>query len=155
MREGGKVHLIIPETAVMELTIRSYSPEIREKLHADLRRLVDGIAAAHEMSVDFDLDIGYPPTVNDAGFVDFLRQAVIGEFGAAAYEEIPEPIMAAEDFSYVLQRMPGAMAMLGVASDGIDLAVAPACHSNRMVVNEAAMAMGIATHAAIARDFLK
>ena len=60
--------------------------------------------------------------------------------------------MAAEDFSYVLQRIPGCMMFLGVMPDGHDH-VAP-CHSNRMILNEDCMAVGIAMHASIAHRFL-
>ena len=65
------------------------------------------------------------------------------------------PVMGAEDFSYVLQRMPGCMMFLGVMPEGHDghdhIA---SCHSNRMILNEEAMAVGIAMHAAVAHRFL-
>jgi hippurate hydrolase len=60
--------------------------------------------------------------------------------------------MGSEDFSYVLQRVPGAMANLGTRPEG-DGPVAPN-HSNRMILNEGAMAAGIAMHAAVALRFL-
>jgi hippurate hydrolase len=66
-----------------------------------------------------------------------------------------KPIMGAEDFSYVLQRVPGAMTMLGVCPDGQDWHTACPCHSNRMMMDEAAMANGIALHAAVADRFLR
>jgi hippurate hydrolase len=61
--------------------------------------------------------------------------------------------MGAEDFSYVLQRLPGAMAFLGTRPDGVTGEPAPN-HSNRMLLNEDAMADGIALHAAVALSFL-
>jgi len=68
---------------------------------------------------------------------------------------MPAPIMGAEDFSYVLQKMPGCMVFLGVAPEGVSHHHAHACHSNRMMMDEAAMANGIAMHAAIAERFLR
>jgi hippurate hydrolase len=65
-----------------------------------------------------------------------------------------KPIMGAEDFSYVLQRFPGAMLMLGVCPDGQDWHTACPCHSNRMVLNESVLARGVAAHCAIAETFL-
>jgi metal-dependent amidase/aminoacylase/carboxypeptidase family protein len=63
--------------------------------------------------------------------------------------------MGAEDFSYVLQKVPGAMVFLGVCPpEHADPFSAPACHSNRMVLHEDVMADGIALHAAIATTFL-
>ena len=58
--------------------------------------------------------------------------------------------MGAEDFSYVLQLVPGAMAFLGVCPPGSDPASAPACHSNRMQIDEDAMAAGVAMLVALA-----
>ena len=63
---------------------------------------------------------------------------------------MPAPIMGAEDFSYVLQRVPGAMAFLGARPAGQDLATAPMNHSNHVVFDEPALAVGIATYAAVA-----
>ncbi len=60
--------------------------------------------------------------------------------------------MGAEDFSYVLERVPGAMMILGVRPEGVERP-AP-CHSNRMLLDEQGMATGIALHAAIATRFL-
>jgi hippurate hydrolase len=63
--------------------------------------------------------------------------------------------MGAEDFSYVLQRIPGCMMALGAMPDGHHGHdhVAP-CHSNRMMLNEDCMAVGIAMHASVAHRFL-
>jgi hippurate hydrolase len=151
---AGTANNIIPEIAEMDVTLRSFSPIVRDRINTGLNKLVHGVAAAHGMRVEFDLHLGYPPTVNDAGFLEFLRQTTIKEFGAEAFFEMPEPVMGAEDFSYVLERMPGAMAFLGVAPDGIDPATGPTCHSNRLVVNEEAMAMGVAAHTAVALNYL-
>ena len=98
---------------------------------------------------------GYPVTVNDAGFVDFARDVATDLLGADNYIDRPAPIMGAEDFSYVLQRMPGCLMFLGVMPDGHHEHehVAP-CHSNRMMLNEDCMAVGIAMHAAVAHRFL-
>ena len=63
--------------------------------------------------------------------------------------------MGAEDFSYVLQRTQGAMMFLGVCPEGADFRVACPCHSNKMQLNEAAMAYGVAAHCALAQAFLR
>ena len=61
--------------------------------------------------------------------------------------------MGAEDFSYLLQRWPGAMFFLGVKPE--DASLAAPCHSNRMILNEAGMSHGIALHTEIVRNYLK
>jgi hippurate hydrolase len=74
--------------------------------------------------------------------------------GDDAVVESPSPVMGAEDWSYVLERVPGAMAFLGMCPEGADPAKQAANHSNLMMMDEGAMSTGIALHAAIALDFL-
>jgi hippurate hydrolase len=76
--------------------------------------------------------------------------------GDAKVVEMPAPVMGAEDFSYVLQKVPGAMLYLGVCPpEHENPFVAPACHSNRMVLHEDAMTTGVALHAAVATAYLE
>jgi len=72
--------------------------------------------------------------------------------GAEAVLPLPDPIMGAEDFSYVLQQAKGAMVMLGVRPP--DTKRPAPCHSSKMMLDEEAMALGVALHAAIAIQFL-
>ena len=89
------------------------------------------------------------------GRIDFARSVVTELLGPENYIGRPAPIMGAEDFSYVLQRMPGCLMFLGVMPEGHREHdhVAP-CHSNRMMLNEDCMAAGIAMHASIAHRYL-
>ena len=85
-------------------------------------------------------------------FTAFARGVATDLLGAEHYVRTG-PVMGAEDFSYVLQRMPGCMMFLGVMPEGAHDHVAP-CHSNHMMLNEDGMAVGIALHAAIALRYL-
>jgi hippurate hydrolase len=68
---------------------------------------------------------------------------------------MPWPVMGAEDFSYLLQKVPGAMVFLGVCPDDIANSLeAPSCHSNLMRLNESALPLGAALHAGIALRYL-
>ncbi len=67
---------------------------------------------------------------------------------------MPNPLMGAEDFSYVLQKVPGAMAFIGASPEGGDYRTCCALHSNRMVLDETVMARGIAMHCAMAEAAL-
>jgi hippurate hydrolase len=112
------------------------------------------VAAAHNCRCDVAITKGYPVTVNHAADVELVRAATRATLGEGAYTEMSAPMMASEDFSYVLQQVPGAMASLGVCPDGIeDPHKAASLHSNRAVLNEAALPSGIALHAAMAMDF--
>jgi hippurate hydrolase len=73
--------------------------------------------------------------------------------GPGGCRRLPAPIMGSEDWSYVLQQVPGAMAFLGTRPPGVEGPVAPN-HSNRMMLDEGAMAAGIAMHAGVALRWL-
>ena len=155
---AGTASNIIPETVEMLGTLRTTSEAARETAHEGIRRIATNIAAAHLCEAAVTIRRGYPVTVNDPAFVDFARGVATDLIGADNYVPMPAPFMGAEDFSYVLQRMPGCMMFLGVMPQGggdhmHDDHIA-SCHSNRMILDEDAMAVGIAMHAAIAHRFL-
>jgi hippurate hydrolase len=152
---AGTANNVIPETVEMGGTLRATSEDARERAHAGLHRIAANVAAAHLCEAPVAIRAGYPVTVNDPTFVDFAGGVASDLLGAENYIDRPAPIMAAEDFSYVLQRMPGCMMFLGVMPEGHDGHdhVAP-CHSNRMILNEDCMAAGIAMHASVAYRFL-
>ena len=147
---GGTTNNIIPETVFLEGTIRAVSEVSRASVHAGIRQVVEGVCAAHGAVGELEIESGYPVTVNDPAFTAFA--ASVGEELAGPEVVIPmaAPIMGAEDFSYVLQRVPGAMVFLGARPPEEDPATAPGNHSNRVIFHEPAMALGAAMHAAVA-----
>ena len=150
--EAGTTSNVIPESAKLMGTLRSTSPRARALAHEGLERIATSIAAAHEMQAKFSLDAGYPVTINDHGFVEFAKQVAVDLLGEEGYLAMRAPMMGAEDFSYFLERWPGAMMFLGVKPD--DATLAAPCHSNRMLLNENGMAHGVALHSRIALDWL-
>lgn len=150
--EAGTTSNVIPEVANVLGTLRSTSEKSRALAHKGLCRLATKIGEAHEMEVEFKIKQGYPVTVNEGAFTAFAAQTVRDLFGEKSYRPMRSPMMGAEDFSYLLQRFPGAMLFLGVKPE--DPALAAPCHSNRMILNESAMAYGAALHAQVARNFL-
>ncbi|OLT21772.1 hypothetical protein BJF78_33870 [Pseudonocardia sp. CNS-139] len=119
-------------------------------MHDEIRRVCRHTALAYGCSAEVEIDAGYPVTVNDdaaAGRVGTVAGAVLGRGRVAT---MPSPIMGAEDFSYVLAQVPGALAFLGGCPPGIDPALAPPNHSNRVVFHEEAMAAGVAVYAGLA-----
>ncbi len=147
---AGTTNNILPEPCFLFGTIRTVSEGTRAEVRAGVRRVAEGIAAAHGATVDVDLEGGYPVTINDPTFTAFVMDTARSLIGADAVAELPAPIMGAEDFSYVLQKVPGAMAFVGARPDGQDPATAPQNHSNLVVFDEPAMAVGIALYAAVA-----
>ena len=145
---AGTTGNVIPESAELLGTIRATSARAREHAQSGLRQIAEGIASAHGAKAVVSLLQGYPVTVNDAEQTAFAQDVVDELLGERAFVALRTPIMGAEDFSYVLDEIPGAMMFLGVRPD--DPALFAPCHSNRMVLNEEGMAAGIAVHAALA-----
>jgi len=151
---AGTVNNIIPETAEIAGTIRTVSESTRRRVHDGIRRVAEGIAAAHDAEVTVEIVDGYPVTVNDAAQADRVL-GLAGELvGRGKVVKLPNPIMGAEDFSYVLQQIPGAMVFLGGTHTDGSLATAAPNHSNRVVFDEEAMVTGTAMYAALALDHL-
>ncbi|HUY42685.1 MAG TPA: M20 family metallopeptidase [Acidimicrobiales bacterium] len=147
---AGTTTNVIPERAAVHGTIRAISARTRDLVHHELRQLATGIASAHGATVDFQIVPGFPVTVNDPGVADWTRSVATGILGAQRVTEMSAPIMGAEDFSYVLERVPGAMVFLGTCPEDVELSSVAPCHSNRMRLDESAMATGIALYAGMA-----
>ncbi len=152
--QAGSTNNVIPETARLTGTIRSVSEHARSTIHAGIARLAENIARAHGAEAVTEITAGFAVTVCDPRAVSLAERAITNLFGDTAWQTMQNPIMGAEDFSYVLQRVPGAMMMLGVCPDGQDWQTACPCHSNRMMLNESVLARGVAAHCAIAEHFL-
>jgi len=151
---SGTTNNIIPETAELEGTIRSFSESSRKIVHEGLARVATNIAAAHKCEAGVQIDEGFPVTHCAAEAFAFARATAQTLFGETSFITLPTPLMGAEDFSYVLQKYPGAMLMLGATPEGANPMSCCALHSNKMVIDERAMARGIAVHCALAETFL-
>ena len=152
--EAGTAHNVIADHATMVGTMRSLSPTHRARLHAEVARLAEGIAAAHGAHATVDILRGFPVTLCDPRAVAFGESVAHAQFGADAFHRLPAPIMGAEDFAYVLEQVPGAMFFIGVAHAGADWAHACGIHSPRMVLDEAVLPRGAAYLAGLAETFL-
>jgi len=146
--QAGTTNNVIPESAELDITLRSLSEDTRERLASGVCGLVEQIPVAHGLQGEVKLKRGYPPTINHAAGAEVVAKAAQALLGEEGYRLMPAPFMASEDFSYLLQRYNGAFAFLGVAPPGTEGKAAP-CHSNHMLVDEDAMAVGVAMHAAI------
>jgi amidohydrolase len=152
---AGSGRGVIPESAVMEGTMRSLSPATRDRVVAGLTQLAQGIASAHGASAEVRFNAAYPVTVNHDGQAAFVRTVARDLVGVSRVIDQPAPIMASEDFGYVLERVPGAMAFLGTAPPGVDPSKAAPPHHPAMVLDEDAMAVGVALYAAVALESLR
>jgi hippurate hydrolase len=151
---AGTTDNVIPETVDMLGTLRAVSENSRALAIDAMGQLVSGIAGAHGMHAELTVHPGYPVTINDDDSARFVGQVAGEILGPEKTGNMPAPVMGAEDFSYVLQRRPGAMSFLGVCPPGEHPARAHACHSNRMTLDEDAMSVGVAMYAALAIEYL-
>jgi hippurate hydrolase len=147
---AGTTNNVIPETAYIEGTIRAVSERTRAKVRDGIRRVAEGVAAAHDAHVTIEFADGYPVTSNNPGSADFALGVARDLLGDAGVLRMPNPVMGAEDFSYVLNRVPGSMMFLGGTPRDQNPAKAAPNHSNRVVFDESAMVEGMAVYSAVA-----
>ncbi len=152
--DGGTTFNVVPDRAQIEGTMRSLSTANRARLREQVRLVTAGIAGAHGFTIDLEFIEGFPVTVCDGKAVDFGEKVAQDLFGAEAFLRLDDPIMGAEDFAYVLEKVPGAMFFLGVSHEGEDWTQCCGIHSTRMMIDEAVMPRGAAYLAALAEAFL-
>lgn len=152
---AGTTDNVIPERADMLCTLRTLSAKRRVAVQDAIRQLATGIAAAHGATAEVEFVQGFPVTVCDARAVEFGAKVVADLYGEDAWLQMPAAMMGGEDFSYILEKVPGAMIFLGASHQGSDWRSCCGLHSNHMVLDESAMARGAAFHAAIAERFLR
>jgi amidohydrolase len=148
--QGGTTTNIIPESVFLGGTMRTLSAATRTAVRANIRQVAAGIAAATGAEIEVEIEPGYPVTVNDPDFTAVVIDVARGLLGADDVIVVSAPIMGAEDFSYVLEVVPGTIAFVGARPPEVDPATAPMNHSNHVVFDETAMAVGAATYAAVA-----
>ena len=151
---AGNTSNVIPDTAELEGTIRAFSEHTRATVHQETRRVCEHVAAAHGCTVTVTIANGYPVTVNDSEVTPQVLELARSLLGERHAEPMADPLMGAEDFSYVLARVPGTMAFLGACPPGHDPDTAPVNHSSRAVFDESAMVHGVALYTGFALEAL-
>lgn len=125
---AGTRRNVIPDEATFDATIRAFTTDALEQVRELAIRLCEDIATAHGLRAEATFTGEYPLTVNDAAEHDFVAATVREVFGEDRYELMDNPITGSEDFSRVLDRVPGAYVFLG-ATVGDDPETAPTNHS--------------------------
>ena len=139
---AGEAHNVIPDTAELRGTVRSFTPENRRLLAERIEAMVRGIAAAMRAEVDFRYRFGYPPTVNEPAMTELVRGVATEVVGPERVIDGPLH-MGAEDFSYFLERVPGCCWFVGSRNEEKGLVWGP--HHPRFDIDEQALAVGIET----------
>ncbi len=151
---AGTTNNVIPATAEIAATVRTFSEDTHALVEERLARVATHIAAAHGLTVDVDYVRGYPTTVNTPVEVDRAARVTTTILGPRGFMIAPRPISGSEDFSYVLQQVPGTYLGLGATPRGTDPATAAYNHSAQARFDESALPVGAAVLAGIALDRL-
>ena len=109
----GSVDNVIPDTAYMNGTVRSFTPEVRDLAERRLREIVAGQATSYGCEAEVVYNRGYPATYNSAEGVVTATKAARDVSGDEAVVDDFEPVMGSEDFSYMLQKRSGAYLFMG------------------------------------------
>jgi amidohydrolase len=147
---AGTADNVIPDDAQFVATIRSFSPEARAAVQQAAPRLARDIASGHGLTATAEFRDGYPVTVNDAEELAFAEQTVAEVLGDGRYIAAPDPLTGSEDFSYVLEQVPGAFLMLGACPAATDPFTAPFNHSAEAVFDDDVLPDGTALYAELA-----
>jgi amidohydrolase len=135
---GGDTFNVIPETAMLTGTVRSFLPDVRELLERRLHEIATGIGTALGVQVEIEYQRGYPPTVNTEAETEVAALAAAEVAGADKVDRVREPTMGAEDFAYMLEQRPGSYVFVGNGG-GED---APMLHSPHYDFNDEALPYG-------------
>ncbi|WP_051943458.1 M20 metallopeptidase family protein [Streptacidiphilus rugosus] len=147
---AGTVENVIPETASFAATIRSFSEEARARVAEETLRVVHGVGAAHGLTVEAELESGYPVTVNDHAEAAFAARTVAEVLGEGRYVEMPHAVAGSEDFGVVGALVPSAYVMLGACPADRDPFTAPYNHAPEAAFDDAVVADGAALLAGLA-----
>lgn len=148
---GGTAINVIPDSVTMAGTIRSLTPETRQLLHDEVRRAC-GIIEALGGQADLILDDGYPSTINDPNATEVAFKALQGVLGKNKVFE-KNPMMASEDFSYMLQHVPGCYLRLGVRKPEWNREYS--LHTSTFRMDENAMRIGVASLVATTVEWMQ
>jgi amidohydrolase len=135
---AGAIDNVIPQTATLSGTARSFLPEVRDLLERRIVEIGHGVAAALGIKAEAVFERGYPPTVNTEASTELAAGAAVDVVGAERVNREPPQVMGAEDFAFMLEKRPGAYVFIGNGG-GPD---APMVHNPAYDFNDEALPLG-------------
>jgi hippurate hydrolase len=154
LHAGGPARNIISDTATLVASVRVLSHESSARVQEEIPALAREVAAAHGCTAEVDVTVLCAPTVNDARAVERVRGTLQRLFGEERVWETAHPVMGSEDFSFVLEQVPGAFLFLRATPAEVDLESAAPNHSPTVVFDDAVLADQAAALAAFALETL-
>ena len=138
MFHAGTAHNVIPDTAALTGTVRTFDPDLRDALEAGMARIAEAVAGAMGGSAAFRYERGYPATINHERETGLAAAAAAETVGEAKVDRSVDPVMGGEDFSFMLLERPGAYVWLGGGRTDSD----PGLHHPRYDFNDEVLPVG-------------
>jgi amidohydrolase len=151
---GGVRNNIIPDSVVLQGTIRTFDPAVRREVHARVRRTAEQIAASQGATAQVVIEERTPVTANDPALAERMA-ATLRRVAGAGNVSLTRPVTGAEDFGYFAERVPGLFVFVGVRPKGSPESAFVSNHSPRFFADEAALPAGTRALVALASDFLR
>ena len=136
---AGTTFNVIPDTAELQGTVRSFSEDVRRALPERIERVIEGTCEALRLDYEYEYHFIYPATINDKAMNDVVRAAAAQSIGAQNVVDPYDIVMWGEDMSFMMQQRPGAYFVVGVR--GPQLGAEPQ-HSSRYDIDERALEVG-------------
>ncbi|RPH61357.1 MAG: amidohydrolase [Burkholderiales bacterium] len=137
---AGDAYNVIPQTARLCGTVRAFSADVMDLIGRNLKRVAQGVAQAMGAAVAVDFRVDFPPTINDPAQAEFAASVCAELVGADHVLRDPPLIMASEDFSFMLNAVPGCFINIGNG----DVEGACEVHNPAYDFNDAALPLGAA-----------
>jgi hippurate hydrolase len=147
---AGSAYNVIPGDAHIGGTTRTTTPANRELVKRRIDEICEGAARMHGVEIEVEHKPGYPPTVNDVEQARFAADVAAGVCGDHAVQDNTRPSMGAEDFSYMLEKVPGAMVWLGNGGGPGTVSL----HNSRYDFNDMAIPFGVSFFVRTVERFL-
>ena len=152
--EAGVRNNIVPETARLSGTIRTFDPNVRAQVHEKIERIVTQVAHSQGATATVEIDPGVPVTYNHAELTSQLRPTLEAVYGSDNVS-LPPLITGAEDFSFFQEQVPGFFFFIGGRPNDVPAKMAIPNHSPFFYVDESALPLGVHAMSRLAVDYLR
>ncbi len=149
--QGGTASNIIAETCEIEGTVRTFEPDMRDKILDLIKERSIHHARAYGASVEFENYNGNPPVINDVTLARLTEDSASGIIGAENIERISKPSLGADDFASYLSYAPGMLIRVGTGGEGASYPL----HSTMFDIDERAIAITVKILSSVAINFSK
>jgi hippurate hydrolase len=153
--QSGSVNNVIPQQAVLSLSVRALSPSVRELLQVRITELAKAQAQSYGVSAQVDYQRGYPVLVNHPSATDFARQVAHELVGASRVTHQGKPLTSSEDFAFILEQVPGCYLLIGNGSGESGGHGACMVHNPAYDFNDDNIAVGSAYWSLLVERFLR